>query len=64
MGPFYSEGSDCREEAPIHTYTESGQDGRTVDTLGNRAGGQGGLRREGRTEDVEVGGWGPSERSA
>jgi len=47
VGPFYSEGSDCREEAPIRTYTEFGQDGRTVDTLGNRAGGQGGLRRGG-----------------
>ena len=35
-----------------------------MDTLGNRAAGQGGLRREQRTEDVAVGGGGPSERSA
>ena len=66
MGPFSSEGSDYREEAPIHTHThtESGQNERTVDTLGDRAGGQGGLRREERTEDMEEGGWGPSEHSA
>lgn len=35
-----------------------------MDTLGNRAAGQGGLRREERTEDVAVGGRCPSEHSA